>query len=266
LTPDTVFNAIRNRRTIAATGDRIALNYSLNGHPMGSEIPESEEREIQVEVEAPDSIESVELVRNGRTIERHFPEDAVTQPFRLPNRVKCRIQYGWGPWAVLGLGRICSWDMDIAITGGRFVDATGYYQSGPFNKALMDNLTMVSDRQIRLDSFTSREGCKAENPTKSIVLDIEAEADARLSVTLREPLQETVKVRLQDLIEDNLITFTGVFTSESFIIHRLVFDDEYATRICWNDKVSKKEQSDWYYVRAKAHNGQMAWASPIWVG
>jgi hypothetical protein len=266
LTPAAIFEAIRRRRTVAATGDRISLNFTLNGHSMGSEIPDVEERDIRVEIDAPDSLEMVELIRNGRTIERHFPEDAVTLPFRLPNRVKCRIQYGWGPWAVLGLGRTCSWNMNVVITGGRFVGATGYYQSGPFNEDFIDNMTILSDREIRLDSFTSREGCKAEDPTKSVVLDIEADPDARLIVTLNEPVRETVEVALQDLVEDNLITFTGVFTSESFIIHRPVFPDEYAATIRWHDRVQQKQQPDWYYIRAKAHNGHMAWSSPIWVG
>ena len=31
-----LMEAIRARRTYAATGDRIALEVSLNGHPMGS--------------------------------------------------------------------------------------------------------------------------------------------------------------------------------------------------------------------------------------
>jgi hypothetical protein len=146
------------------------------------------------------------------------------------------------------------------------VGATGCYQSGPFNKDLRDNLAILSDRSIHLESYTSREGCKAEDPTKSVLLDIEADPDAKLIVTLSEPFRETVEVALQDLIEDNLITFTGVFTSESFSIHRLVFPDEYSTRIQWHDKAQQKQQPDWYYVRAKAHNGHMAWSSPIWVG
>ena len=67
-----LLEAIRARRTYAATGDRIALEVAVNGKPMGSEIPATADRQIDVRVEAQDAIAMIELVRNGRVIERHF--------------------------------------------------------------------------------------------------------------------------------------------------------------------------------------------------
>jgi len=71
------------------------------------------------------------------------------------------------------------------------------------------------------------------------------------------------RVALQDLIEDNVVEFTGVFTSESFIVHRLIGPAEYQASIRWQDR---SPSADWYYVRATQHNGHLAWSSPIWVG
>jgi hypothetical protein len=266
LTPRAIFEAIRKRHTIAATGDRISVDFTLNGHPMGSEIPQVEERQMEVDVEGQDSLEVIELVRNGRVIDRYFPEDHAGPQGGLPSRVKCRVQYGWGPWAVLALGRVCSWDMKLEIQGGRFTGATGCFQSGPFDEDRRDNLRILSDRSIHLESFTSRDGCFAEDPTKSIVLDVEASPDAKLIVSLDQPCRKKVEVPLRDLVEDNLISFTGVFTSESFIVQRLVFPEESSATARWKDKAQKRQGADWYYVRVKAHNGHMAWSSPIWVG
>jgi hypothetical protein len=120
LSAASLFEALRARRTYAATGDRIVLDVWLNGRPMGSELKPVADRVIDVNVRGEDAVASIELVRNGRVIDRHFPADEAPDPPRLPGKGKCRIQYGWGPWAALDLGRTCRWDagrMHPAATG-----------------------------------------------------------------------------------------------------------------------------------------------------
>ena len=63
-----------------------------------------------------------------------------------------------------------------------------------------------------------------------------------------------------------MVTFTGVFTSESYIINRLISPSEYSATIRWNDRRPDAKSADWYYARVTQHNGQLAWSSPIWVG
>ncbi len=172
LSSESLFEAIRARRTYAATGDRIVVEVSLNGHAMGSDVARTADREIDVRVEAEDSISMIELVRNGKVIERHFPEDRA-DALRLPGRSKCRIQYGWGPWADLDLGRTCEWDMSLHIDNGRFLQATPCFQSGPFEENMRDRLRAVAESELRLQSFTSRVQCYSEDPTKAVVLEIE---------------------------------------------------------------------------------------------
>jgi len=266
LSRESLLEAIRARRTYAATGDRIGLEVALNEHPMGADAPFDSDRQIDVRVEAQDSIAMVELVRNGKVIKRHFPEDDFDGVTRLPGRAKCRLQYGWGPWAALGLGRTCIWDMSIRLDGGRFVHVSPCFQSGPYEEAMRDKLRVVSDQEIRLHSYTSRVKCYSEDPTKSLVFEIDGGPDTSLTVQLREPAEQTVTAKLADLIEENVVTFTGVFTSESYIINRLVSPAEYTASIRWEDRQDDRDSSDWYYVRVTQHNGQMAWSSPIWVG
>jgi hypothetical protein len=266
LSPRALFEAVRARRTYAATGDRIVLEVRLNDRPMGSEVPAVADRQIDVRVEGQDALDRVELVRNGRVIARHFPEDQVEGPLKLPGRAKCRLQYGWGPWAALGLGRVCPWDLTLRLRGGRFLRALGCFQSAPFGEDLRDKLRLVSETEIRLESNTTREQCFAEDPTKALVCELEGGPEAVLSVHLRRPAEQTVQARLADLISDNVVTFTGVFTSESFILHRLVAPGEYAATVRWRDRRQPDQGPDWYYVRVTQHNGHMAWSSPIWVG
>jgi hypothetical protein len=119
--------------------------------------------------------------------ERHFPEDHVTGPLRLPGRAKCRILDGWGPWGQLALDRICHWDLTVRIHGGTFLRALGCFQHAPFGEEFRDRLTVVSPTELRLESPTTRPGSYREDPTKAIVCELSADPDAELVVELRQP-------------------------------------------------------------------------------
>jgi len=266
LSSESLFEAIRARRTYAATGDRITLEVAMNGQPMGSEVPATADREFDIRVEGDDAVAMVELIRNGKTIERYFPEDHLTGPPQLPGKVKCRFQYGWGPWADLNLGRTCLWDMSLHLENGEFRRAMPYFQSAPFNERLRDQLRVISPQELRLKSNTTRVKGYGEDPTKSVVCEIEGRPDSVLTLKLREPVEQTVSARLKDLVDDNVVTFTGAFTTESYIINRLVGPSEYSMKIRWSDPRKISQSADWYYVRVTQHNGHLAWSSPIWVG
>ncbi len=266
LSAPSLIEAIRARRTYAANGDRIVLDVTLNGHPMGSELPATADRQIDVRVEGQDAVEKVELIRNGRVIERYFPEDHRSGPSQLPGRVKCRIQYGWGPWAQFKLGRICLWDATIKIKGGRFLQTIPCFQVAPFDENLRDRLTVISENEIRVQSNTTRVNSYGEDPTKAVVCTLEGGPDAEIIVELHKPTEQVMRAKLGYLLEDNVVTFTGPFTSESHIVHRLVTPAEYSATFRWNDSRPSTAKSDWYYVRVTQFNGQYAWSSPIWVG
>jgi hypothetical protein len=157
--------------------------------------------------------------------------------------------------------------MTLRISGGRFHRVLGCFQAAPFDEKLRDRLQVISESQVRLRAFTTREHCFAEDPTKALVCELEGGPDAVLSIELGEPAAKTVQARLADLIEDNVVEFTGGFTTESFIIHRLVGPSEYSATVRWHDRARHKAAlPDWYYVRVMQHNGHLAWSSPIWIG
>jgi hypothetical protein len=233
---------------------------------MGAELPFATEREFDVRVEGQDPLEMVELIRNGRVIQRHFPEDHLTGKLTLPGAAKCRIRYGWGPWGQLALDRICHWDMSIRLHGGTFQRAQGCFQNAPFGETFRDKLTLVSPTEIRLESPTARPGAYREDPTKAVVCDLEGRPEAELTVEVRQPVKKVITARLSDLIDSNVVTITGTFPSESFIIERLVGPNESSARVRWQDRRPQSGNADYYYVRARQQNGHVAWASPIWVG
>jgi len=267
VSPLALVEAMRQRRTYAVTGDRIELDFTINDRPMGSELVQTTDRQIDVAVIAPDSIKMIELVRNGHVIERHFPEDTAIRPALLPGQVNCRLRYGWGPWAALNLGRICDWEMHIEISGGHFINALPCFQTGPFDEQRRDQLRLLKRTHLHLSSHTSRVKAYGEDPTKAVILEIEAERpDAALSIELKSPVVQKIITPLADLLRDNQIHFTGTFTAESFMLQPLVGPSERRATLCWNDHRLARKNADWYYVRVLQHNNHMAWSSPIWVG
>ncbi len=157
--------------------------------------------------------------------------------------------------------------MSLRLSDGRFRRVLGCFQSAPFGEELRDRLRVISETEIQLQSFTTREHCYAEDPTKAVVCELEGGADTTLTLELHKPTEKTVHAKLADLVDDNVVDFTGAFTTESLIVHRLVGPSEYSATIRWHDRrKAAAENPDWYYVRVTQHNQQMAWSSPIWVG
>ena len=233
----------------------------------GLRTQQTSQRQIDVRVASPDSIKSIELVRNGRVIHRHFPENTAQRPAAIPGRVHCRVRYGWGPWGALDLGRICDWELKIYLQGGRFLNAIPCFQTAPFDEQRRDRLQIVSDQELHLVSHTSRVGAYDEDPTKAIVLAIDVERDdAELTVELMKPSDQRETIALKLLQDDNTIYFTGGFTAESFLAERLIGPTETTARLTWHDPRPDRTAADWYYVRVLQHNNHMAWSSPVWVG
>ena len=76
LTPESLFDAYRNRRTVATQGFRLFVDFRVNGVFIGGEGSASGPPEVEAAVRANDPIESVEVVRDGAVIHRIEPNAA----------------------------------------------------------------------------------------------------------------------------------------------------------------------------------------------
>ncbi len=73
LTREAVFDALRKRRVFATTNVRVVLRFSVNGHPMGSEIRIDGERVLAVEASSECPLARIEIVRNGKVLAGRQP-------------------------------------------------------------------------------------------------------------------------------------------------------------------------------------------------
>ena len=105
LTRRSLFEALRARRTYALTGARIALKFSVNGAPMGSEIPPARTQWLTVEAWGGELITKIEFMCNGEIlqIERPGVEYARVSLEHLsdePAFYHCRVRQADGHLAV----------------------------------------------------------------------------------------------------------------------------------------------------------------------
>jgi hypothetical protein len=264
LTREAIFDALRNRRTYALTGDRILLDFRLNGRLMGQELPYDRQRELSVAVTGWDQLDRVEILKNNRVLHRDFPMDRLPSGQSWNHPVLLRFEYGWGPWPALKMDRVCDWDIRLTIEGGVLQSVQPCFQSAPLDEDRRDRILSRSERELRVQSFTARRDQFEDNSTKAVVLKVRGGPETRLRVELESPARVSLSQTFQQLAESGEMLYTGDFPKESAMLHRLVFHDHYHTAYTLSD-ADEGEGVNRYYVRAVQANGQLAWSSPIWV-
>ncbi len=264
LTRDAIFDALRHRRTYAVTGDRIDLDFSLNGRIMGQEMPYTRQRELQVAVRGWDEVDRVELLKNNRVIHRDFPVDREASAASWGKPVVLRFEYGWGPWTALGWNYTADWDFTITISGGRIREVQPCFTSGPFSETRHDKILSRSAERVHVRSYTARRQELDDYAQKAIVLRASGGPETKVTVTCTKPRPCSLTQTFRQLAESGEMLFPKPFPYESAMFHRLVFNENYETAFTVNDE-DEGAGVNWYYVRVFQSNGEMAWSSPIWV-
>jgi len=258
-----IFEAIKARRTYALTGDRIYVEFEVDGSPMGSGIIVGRQASVHYNVCCPDEIDIVELIQDGHVVHRHFPvtrinfEDAVSHPFKL------RLEWGWGPWGDLALDRITDWEFSIHISDGKLLNYYPCIQSGPFDEDRRHSFTTNSETDLHIRSYSGRAGAYRQNPNQSAVLEISGGSSTVINLQLMQPRQISNSVDIRQLFAGSQHFRTGPFPKESYQWHRLV--PMQSSCIEGQYTVDMVDQISYIYLRAREKNGHHAWASPVYM-
>ena len=264
LTREAIFDALRQRRVYAVTGDRIDLDFRCNGQTMGRELAYTPQRGLSVHVRGWDQIDRVEILRNNRVIHRDFPADRQVSPASWKRPVVLRFEYGWGPWPALGWGGTADWDFTISVEDGSIEALSTCFCTGPMDEFRRDRVLSRDGHSVRVQSFTALKQQVDDYSQKAIVLRLNGRPETRVTVTCVRPKPCTLTRSLGQLAESNEMLFTAPFPWESAMFHRLVFAEHYETRYSFADE-DGGSAVNWYYVRVTQANGDMAWSSPIWL-
>ena len=259
-TREGIFEAINARRTYALTGDRIEVDFRVDGRPMGSTIEAGSEVEATFSVAGRDEIDVVEVIQDGRVVHRAYADEGAAAAPGQPLQV--RLEWGWGPWGDLALDRVCDWGMRVQVAGGRIVRHFPCLQSMPFDEQRRHRFRQT-DTTLDITSYTARKGAYRQNPNQSVVLEIEGDAATGLHLQLTQPVDQSVGVKLGDLARGSSNHFTGDFPKEGWQWHRLL--PAAATTVRGGVKLRVPGKPSHVYLRARQKNGHIAWASPVFI-
>jgi hypothetical protein len=110
-TRESIFEALMNRRTYATTGQRMVINFTVNGHPMGSSIVSSDPPKLDLRVVGARNIGFVEL----------FKLDLESDQYTTLRRINVNREHR--DVQEVGSGRV----VDVSVTDSGFDGDSMYY-------------------------------------------------------------------------------------------------------------------------------------------
>ena len=262
-TREGIFEAIRSRRTYALTGDRIEIDFTVEGAPMGSTIEAGGQVEVAFAVRGRDELDVVEIIQDGHVVHRAHAQDIVDARRAFATPLQVRLEWGWGPWGALALDRICDWAMRVEVEQGRILRFFPCLQSMPYDEVRRHRFEREGENGLAIRSYTARQHAYRENPNQSVVLELEAGAQSVLNLKLTQPTEQQTATKLADLYVGSHNMFTGGFPKEGYQWHRVL--PLAASSLQGSCMIDVPAGRSHVYLRARQKNGHIAWASPVFL-
>ena len=229
---------------------------------MGASIDAGRTAEVSFAVRGRDELAVVEIIQDGRVVHRFYADETSLEKSAFEKPIQLRLEWGWGPWGALALDRICDWEMEVTVEGGRLLRFFPCLQSMPFDEARRHRFRRNKE-SLAIRSYTARQNAYRENPNQSVVLEIEGDAKTAVVVSLKEPSGQKSKSALGELARGSVNRFTGPFPKEGWQWHRLV--PLAASSVEGRCTLQVPAGRSHAYLRARQKNGHIAWASPVFM-
>lgn len=280
-----IAEAIRARRTIAVTGDRIAATFQANGQPIGSLLTTGQKIDLTFLVVGWDVIRCVELLCNSVPVAYFRPDYGRYQTPHREQAYRFRIEWGWGPMKGY---QIYDWTGSLLIKDGQLTQAVPCFRSDPFDEFRRKQITELSTEGCQWQSHTSRGGIFTTRnsaltcgPTDAITVEVlgtpQTQIDFKLTCSTKQSILSTpadwsvcnaigsnrLRVSIGDLLEGSRAMDLTRETGTWALVHRAVTSTMYSISGSYCHTASSGPA--YYYLRAAQENGQMMWSSPIWI-
>jgi len=279
LTRDGLWDAFLSRRVYGVTGDRIELDFTVDGAPIGSIIEGQGKRSVFVKARGSDAIDRIEILRNGRVIATHCHQGTWDLPREGQRaRFKLRVEVGWGPRPNELQVPDRNWQGTLSLSDGAFVGWEPCWISPGQDLPALDRaeatFAMVSSIANVMDV--------AQNST---VFEFECLPEADLSLqlngletagTIRSFAEASRIISYGEECAQMLKEYAGIepgsperkdpYYSMAFKakLHKAIPEAGYTAELSIEDDEPFEEEIH-YRVRVEQRNGQRAWSSPIWV-
>lgn len=282
LTREAIWDAFLQRRVYGVTGDRIKLDYSLVGAPMGAVVAASGPVTLQVTVEGTQALDRIEVIRNNRVVYTHCHNGTWEPPEGPVVRCKVACEFGWGPTCHYGL-RVCEhhWQGRLLARGMTVRSVEGCFTRHG------NRFEQVGDTEVHFELTTSpRLHAATDTAQQTLVFEIEGSPHdpvvlecngQQMTFTLAEAMRQSALLVFHDQVQALIREQCGlgptdfenaadVYYHNAWKIkrHLAIPQEGYCAQVQWTDTQRPPGRS-WYYLRVSQLNGQYAWSSPIWV-
>ena len=249
LNRESLWDALWQRRTYAVTGDRIRLDFLLNGHPMGRVISAGgQPRQMKIEVDGWDCLDAVEIIKNGRVVKRWVSFDLETTDGA--GRFKVGVEWGYH-----GYPQERNWSFAVETRGGSIGGCQTCFRPPGFHQAQISG-----PRRLNVTSTTGskRGGARSQRVDLDVIGTLDTE------VTIEDGGKSVLHGAIGELMGESKAVIPFGAYEGAFYLSRAVAEPHFHADLRWEDTASERWR-DYYYVRVFQKNGQAAWSSPIWI-
>ena len=272
---DSIFDAMKNIQAYATTGDRMILDFDVNGTSMGGRGVFSEQRTISGRVIGTAPIDTITLIKNEKVIwsktylddisNKIDKEDTFLLSFQSDSEPLHRGDNprGWRQWQ--GTLEVLNADIESIEA----YDASFPLQAVEFSKDNSNRITF--DTKTRGDTSSFLVKLKNIQRTARLQLDIvENRETGGAPPIYRAPKRVpalSFSMALKDLQQGRLEHTQQVDSYiDRALLRRVITDGKREIEFSFTDEQTPMRQGDYYFVRITQANDAIAWSSPVWIG
>jgi hypothetical protein len=265
LTRDELWSALGNRKMYCVTGNKIAVDFRINGAEMGAAI-KSNRRKVYINVQAGGIIDYVDLVKNGKIAARISGDLLPAVPKEEVVRVKIKVEFGWNSEE-----KIVEWNGRLKLLEGEMHEVETCFRGIPCAALQEDknekdvthvNKILLQDRQeVVLRMYSAKNPNVLMSATQAVIIDATAPKSAKL---VAEFNGKTFEHTVEELLHGGETHFMADRQSEAIQFHRAAPQNSFCIEHYMEDNKPERD-TDFYYVRVRQRDAQWAWSTPIWV-
>ncbi|MGH9171597.1 MAG: DUF3604 domain-containing protein [Acidimicrobiales bacterium] len=243
LTRQSVFAALYDRRTIAATTRDIVVDFRLNDCFMGGVAAPASTASVAVTARGYREIARVDIIRNG-VVSRSFQ----TQPEVAAGEVVLPLRVEWST----GSTPVTDWGGCLEIDAGRILDTS--FWSPEIVEVGTRKLTWAATTR----NFYSQYGAQRGGVELTVVAPPETtlrvSTKALAGTTTLAALSSAGRLELGRSLDGTLCLQQG--TGGLLSLGTSTIEASHDEPVV---------EPSWYYARVMLEDGEMAWSSPVWI-
>lgn len=261
-----IWEALKNRRTYAVTGDRIKCGFQVNGHQMGSVVSASERsRRVHFTVEACYALDKIVIYRNLEPVK--IVEGLLLKPKASDTRFKLRIEMGWGN----NSDQHYPWKGQVKVKHGRILEAEPCFRGrsvlspGAEDGESMDEINDIDNRilsktetETAWQCFTMKNASTLQSQTCAVILELEGTPDTQFEIEVNG-IRRMASIR--ELCQYGYSEQMKPWHSQAFKVHTMISASQYIVEGEWTEET---EETAFYHMEVEQRNQQYAYVSPVY--